>query len=95
MPSVSEKQREAMAIAEHDPSKLHAANKGMLNMTHEQLHDFAKGPVSKKPSKVATALGKMPIPAVPVIQPEIDGMGTRPLLKNSKVFNRLKELKGQ
>lgn len=41
MPSVSEKQREAMAIAEHDPSKLHKKNRGMLKMTHEQLHDYA------------------------------------------------------
>jgi hypothetical protein len=41
MPAVSEKQREAMAIAEHHPSKLHAKNKAMLKMTHQQLHDFA------------------------------------------------------
>ena len=30
-----------MAIAEHDPSKLDAKNKGLLSMTHSQLHDFA------------------------------------------------------
>jgi hypothetical protein len=41
MPAVSQKQQIAMAIAEHDPGKLHAENKGMLNMSHQQLHDFA------------------------------------------------------
>ena len=30
-----------MAIAEHHPEKLKARNKGLLKMTHEQLHDFA------------------------------------------------------
>lgn len=41
MPAVSEKQREAMAIAEHEPGKLYKRNRGMLSMTHKQLHDFA------------------------------------------------------
>jgi hypothetical protein len=45
MPAKSEKQREAMAIAEHEPEKLHKENKGMLKMSHEQLHDFAKKPM--------------------------------------------------
>jgi hypothetical protein len=50
MPAVSEKQREAMAIAEHDPDKLYARNKSMKKMSHEQLHDFAstKGKKKKK-----------------------------------------------
>ena len=47
MPSSSEKQREAMAIAEHEPGKLYARNKGMKKMTHSQLHDFAKKPLKK------------------------------------------------
>lgn len=53
MPSVSEKQRKAMAIAEHEPSKLNAKNKGMLKMSHEQLHDFASSvdPSEKKKKK--------------------------------------------
>lgn len=94
MPSVSEKQREAMAIAEHDPEKLHAANKGMLNMTHDQLHDFAKGPV-QKPSKVMQAFGKVQAQGDNHnMSPAGDGLGNQPILKNSKVFNRLKELKG-
>lgn len=41
MPAVSEKQREAMAIAEHTPQKLYGRNRGMLNMSRQQLHDFA------------------------------------------------------
>lgn len=41
MPAVSQKQQIAMAIAEHHPEKLHSENKGMLDMSHQQLHDFA------------------------------------------------------
>lgn len=41
MPAVSKAQRIAMAIAEHDPKKLYKKNKGLLKMSHEQLHDFA------------------------------------------------------
>jgi hypothetical protein len=41
MPAVSDKQRELMAIAEHTPDKVRKANRGVLRMTHSQLHDFA------------------------------------------------------
>ena len=41
MPAKSEKQRRLMAIAEHEPQKLNKANKGVLKMSHRQLHDFA------------------------------------------------------
>jgi len=41
MPSVSKAQQEAMAIAEHEPEKLKGKNRGLLKMTHSQLHDFA------------------------------------------------------
>jgi hypothetical protein len=41
MPAVSKKQRRAMAIAEHHPEELYGKNKGLLKMTHGQLHDFA------------------------------------------------------
>lgn len=41
MPAVSQKQQEAMAIAEHAPNKLYAKNKGLLKMGHQDLHDFA------------------------------------------------------
>jgi hypothetical protein len=54
VPSLSKAQQEAMAIAEHSPGKLYAKNKGLLKMSHQQLHDFAatkrKGlPERKKP----------------------------------------------
>jgi hypothetical protein len=41
MPSSSKKQQEAMAIAEHEPTKLYSKNRGLLKMSHKQLHDFA------------------------------------------------------
>ena len=41
MPSVSQKQQIAMAIAEKVSEKLYERNKGMKSMSHEQLHDFA------------------------------------------------------
>ena len=44
MPAKSKAQQEAIAIAEHSPSKLYAKNKGLLSMTHSQLHDFAATP---------------------------------------------------
>jgi hypothetical protein len=41
MPASSEAQRELFAIAEHHPEKLHKENKGLLKLSHKQLHDFA------------------------------------------------------
>ena len=61
MPSVSNKQRMAMAIAEHHPEKLHAKNRGMLQMSKGQLHDFASGLVKKK-SKVQARLASLKDP---------------------------------
>lgn len=61
MPSVSEKQRIAMAIAEHHPSKLYGRNKGLLKMTHQQLHEFAskvKKSKKKRKNKYSEALSK-------------------------------------
>ena len=49
MPAVSKKQRRAMAIAEHHPSKLHKRNKSMKKMTKSQLHDFASTKEGKLP----------------------------------------------
>ena len=54
MPAVSIKQRRAMAIAEHNPEELNKSNRGLLGMSHQQLHEFAdtseKGlPEQKKP----------------------------------------------
>ena len=53
-PAVSEAQRKLMAIAEHHPSEVQKANRGVLSMSKAQLHDFAatkgltKEHVSKK-----------------------------------------------
>ena len=44
MPAVSKKQQIAMAIAEHHPEKLNQDNKGLLDMSHKQLHEFASTP---------------------------------------------------
>ncbi len=41
MPSVSQDQQQAMAIAEHEPKKLYKRNRGLLKMSKQQLHDFA------------------------------------------------------
>lgn len=41
MPAVSKAQQIAMAIAEHEPEKLYARNKGLKEMSHKQLHEFA------------------------------------------------------
>ena len=42
MPARSVAQRELMAIAEHHPSMVKGKNRGVLKMSHSQLHDFAK-----------------------------------------------------
>lgn len=64
MPAVSRAQQEAMAIAEHEPNKLYAKNKGLLNMSHQQLHEFAstKGLSSwlSKPKGLGSKLGNRP-----------------------------------
>jgi hypothetical protein len=44
VPSKSQIQQIAMAIAEHNPSKLYKKNSGLKKMSHTQLHDFASTP---------------------------------------------------
>lgn len=51
MPSVSKAQQTAMQIAEHAPGKLFSRNRGLLKMSHRQLHDFASGPEKGKPKR--------------------------------------------
>ncbi len=51
MPAVSIAQRKAMAIAEHHPEKLRKKNRGLLAMSHQQLHDFAATPESGLPKR--------------------------------------------
>ena len=52
MPAVSQKQQEATAIAEHEPDKLYARNKGLLGMRAQSLHDFAATPRKDLPEKL-------------------------------------------
>lgn len=51
MPALSIKQRRVMAIAEHHPDKLKKRNRGLLKMSHSQLHDFAATPEAGLPRK--------------------------------------------
>lgn len=41
MPAKSIAQRQLMAIAEHHPEEVSAKNRGVLKMSHKQLHEFA------------------------------------------------------
>jgi hypothetical protein len=50
MPATSQAQQAAMAIAEHSPEKLYARNKGLAEMSHKQLHEFASTPRKGLPS---------------------------------------------
>lgn len=45
------KQRRAAAIAEHDPGKLNADDKGFLGMSQGEQHDFASGSEQGLPEK--------------------------------------------
>ena len=51
MPALSIAQRQTMAIAEHQPEKLKKRNRGLLKMSHEQLHDFASTPEAGLPER--------------------------------------------
>jgi hypothetical protein len=49
VPSTSQDQQQAFAIALHSPKKLFARNRSMLKMSHKQLHDFAATPRKNLP----------------------------------------------
>jgi hypothetical protein len=51
MPSVSKAEQTAMQIAEYAPGKLYKRNRGLLKMSHKQLHDFASGSEKGKPER--------------------------------------------
>lgn len=53
MPAQSVKQRRLMAMAEHAPQMLYKKNKGVLKMSHSQLHDFAATKEKNLPSRSA------------------------------------------
>jgi hypothetical protein len=57
LPAKSKKQAIAMAIAEHEPDKLYPQNKGLLNMSKGQLHDFASTPRKGLPKYAGTKGG--------------------------------------
>ncbi len=56
MPAKSKAQQAVMAIAEHQPSKLYKRNRGLLQMSKKQLHDYASTPRKGLPRKVANPL---------------------------------------
>lgn len=58
MPAESKAQQAVMAIAEHDPSKLNPKNRGVLKMSHSQLHDFAATPKKSLPQHKFSGIGK-------------------------------------
>lgn len=58
MPAVSQVQQKVFAIAEHDPEKLHAKNKGLLKLGKDKLSEFASTPRKSLPKKVSTRGGK-------------------------------------
>ena len=51
MPAVSVKQRKAMAIAEHEPEKLYARNRGMMGMSLSDLKHYAGTPEKGLPKR--------------------------------------------
>lgn len=51
MPALSKSQQSLFAIAEHHPEKLHSANRGLLRLSHQQLHDFASTPRKGLPER--------------------------------------------
>ena len=57
MPAKSKKQQQMMAIAEHQPGKLYKRNRGVLAMSHQQLHDYAATPRKGLPAKKKRSSG--------------------------------------
>jgi len=52
MPSVSKAQRRAIGIAEHEPGKLYARNRGLLGMSLEDMKEYASTPEAGLPKTV-------------------------------------------
>jgi hypothetical protein len=74
MPATSQAQRRLMAIAEHHPEEVYARNKGVLQMSGQQLHDFAATKEKKLPAKKPVA--KVTVVRVPKkpVHPAIDAI---------------------
>jgi hypothetical protein len=58
MPAESQAQQQLMAIAEHNPSAVKPENRGVLKMSHQQLHDFAATKRTGLPKRLAPAAKK-------------------------------------
>ena len=58
MPAVSKKQRRAMAIAKHTPSKIYKKNRGLLKMSKADLHEFATTKEKGLPKKASSSRRK-------------------------------------
>jgi hypothetical protein len=55
MPAESQAQQQLTAIAEHNPSAVKPENRGVLKMSHQQLHDFAATKRTGLPRRLASA----------------------------------------
>lgn len=55
MPAVSQAQQRLMGMAEHNPQAVYPENRGVLKMSHKQLHDFASTSHKGLPKKVSKA----------------------------------------
>ena len=58
MPARSIAQRRAIAIAEHNPSELYSRNKGLLDMSESDMHDFASTSEKNLPQRVDSKMPK-------------------------------------
>lgn len=56
MPATSKAQQALFAIAEHNPSKLHAENKGLAKLGKAKLHEFAATPTQGLPKRAMDVL---------------------------------------
>lgn len=66
VPAKSKAQQRLMQLAAHAPDKVFAKNKGVLKMSHNQLHDFSVGSEKGKPEHVAKTFRrkiKFPMPS--------------------------------
>jgi Protein of unknwon function (DUF3008) len=58
MPAKSKAQQIAMAIAEHQPGKLLKRNRGLRQMSQNQLHDFAATKRKNLPERISKNIQK-------------------------------------
>jgi hypothetical protein len=56
MPATSKAQQRLFALAEHKPGELYRKDRSLLNLTHQQLHDFAATPSGNLPERKSGSL---------------------------------------